>query len=278
MRKLRAVSLPAPILSVDQKRFWNENGFLVLPGFFSNDETKNLRDFIETCWNERHSDDNPIVIDSKLDHVPIRKRLKDAEDSEKNSVYKLNDAFLISGIVRNAALDQRLTDVLEELCGGSVCICNSLIFERGSQQDLHVDTYYMPAPQGSRLIVTSICLENVAPEAGPVAYVPKSHLIPPFRNSSGTTHARDKQELDIANRYYQAQIAERGLPVEHFCGSEGDVLIWHEQLVHGGSEINDFSLTRKSLVTHYWRYEQLDGWDTLPHLSGHYLNREHQKV
>lgn len=265
-------------LNTEQVQFWNENGFLVLPSFFSNSEIYNLEEFVESCWRNRQRDGNPLVIDSNLEFSPIRKRFRDAEDSEKNSVYKLNDVFLISDVVRDMALNTNLTGILRELSGGSVCICNSLIFERGSQQDLHVDTYYMPAPPGSRLIVTSICLEDVSVDAGPVAYVPKSHLIQPFRNSDGTTHARNKEELDVANRYYQAQIAERGLSTEYFLGKKGDVLIWHEQLVHGGSEIKDFSQTRKSLVTHYWRHEQLNGWRTIPHLEGFYLDRDHQTV
>jgi ectoine hydroxylase-related dioxygenase (phytanoyl-CoA dioxygenase family) len=36
-----------------------------------------------------------------------------------------------------------------------------------------------------------------------------------------------------------------------FLGKKGDVFFWHGMMLHGGSEINDPSLTRKSFVIHY---------------------------
>ena len=33
---------------------------------------------------------------------------------------------------------------------------------------------------------------------------------------------------------------------------KGDVFIWHANLIHGGSPIKDHSLTRKSMVIHYY--------------------------
>ena len=44
---------------------------------------------------------------------------------------------------------------------------------------------------------------------------------------------------------------ERGLPLQTFLPKKGDALIWSADLAHGGSQIGDPSLTRRSLVTHY---------------------------
>lgn len=71
-------------------------------------------------------------------------------------------------------------------------ICNSLHFKRGSEQELHFDIYCMPPPPEGRLIVTSICLEDVHPNAGPIIYIPGSHKMTPFVGAQGNRTAPDK--------------------------------------------------------------------------------------
>src|SRR5207244_597547 len=102
-------------------------------------------------------------------------------------------------------------------------------FERGSQQDYHFDTYYMPGPCTDGLVVSSVCLEDVHPDAGPLTYFPGSHEIPPYRFSHGALHAV-VDEMEEATDYARAEIAERGLQAQEFHGHAGDVFIWHEQL------------------------------------------------
>ncbi len=79
-------------------------------------------------------------------------------------------------------------------------VCNSLNFIWGSQQPDHFDTWYMPPPPVPEcppegplkhamhrfrppppppfgLAVSSICLEDVHPDAGPLMYYPGSHAL-----------------------------------------------------------------------------------------------------
>jgi hypothetical protein len=45
--------------------------------------------------------------------------------------------------------------------------------------------------------------------------------------------------------------AERfGLSRQVFAAKQGDVLIWHSDLIHGGHKVSR-EITRKSIVTHY---------------------------
>ena len=39
---------------------------------------------------------------------------------------------------------------------------------------------------------------------------------------------------------------------EVFLPKKGDVIIWHANLIHGGAPVTDPSLTRKSMVVHYY--------------------------
>lgn len=86
------------------------------------------------------------------------------------------------------------------------------------------------------------------------------------------------KELELANWYYQAAIRDRKLPEEKFLGRAGDVIIWHEQLVHGGSPILNLNKTRKSLVFHYWRAAEMEPSTLLPYREGFYMNRPHPTV
>jgi phytanoyl-CoA hydroxylase len=85
-----------------------------------------------------------------------------------------------------------------------------------------------------------------------VAYYAGSHKIPPYRFSDGRLNEK-ADEMPQCRAYLEREIAERGLKVQEFRGQAGDVLLWHAQLLHGGTAIRDMSKTRRSLVVHYWR-------------------------
>jgi ectoine hydroxylase-related dioxygenase (phytanoyl-CoA dioxygenase family) len=59
--------------------------------------------------------------------------------------------------------------------------------------------------------------------------------------------------MDQYASYMQNEIAKRKLKVEQYLPKEGDCLIWHCQLFHAGAKIKNPQLTRRSLVTHYFR-------------------------
>ena len=261
---------------------WRLFGYVVLPAFFSEERVETINQLIERAWQERHRPDNPIVLDV-LDGPLRDKRMyfRDVPDDAKNYPYKLNDLYLIEQEVRDLVLDPKLAAILHDLMGGDPAVCNSLNFERGSQQQYHFDTYYMPGPCTDGLVVTSICLEDVHPDAGPLTYYPGSHEIPPYVFSNGGL-AAVPQEMNAATEYASEQLAARSLNEEEFHGHKGDVFIWHEQLYHGGRPIKDPTRTRKSLVTHYWRADRLEldpGWEKRSlDRRRHWLSRHHQPV
>jgi len=76
----------------------------------------------------------------------------------------------------------------------------------------------------------------------------------------------------------EMKLAQHPEVAEPFLGKAGDVLIWHEELVHGGSPIIDMTRTRMSLVTHYWGYSCIPVGSRLTHGDGWFLLREQQAV
>jgi ectoine hydroxylase-related dioxygenase (phytanoyl-CoA dioxygenase family) len=47
-------------------------------------------------------------------------------------------------------------------------------------------------------------------------------------------------------------VEESGIEPHYFHAKKGDVLIWHANLVHGGSQREDMVLTRRALVCHFF--------------------------
>jgi len=131
--------------------------------------------------------------------------------------------------------------------------CQSLGYVFGSQQDAHQDTIHLtPFPAGYMSGVW-IALEDVQADAGALMVYPGSHRLP-------RVYMRDvecqKVESDwkcfgetVVPRWAKL-IEERGIAPVPYLAKRGDVLIWHENLMHSGSIRKDKSLSRRSLVTH----------------------------
>jgi ectoine hydroxylase-related dioxygenase (phytanoyl-CoA dioxygenase family) len=203
-------------------------------------------------------------------------RFRHAPDEARDLPYKLNDVYLVSDSVRETILDPRLVNVVADLLDGTPLVCNSLTFERGSQQRFHFDTFYMPPLVPNKMLATWIALEDADDRAGPLRYYPGSHLIPPYHFSHGALHAL-AEEMPAFDEYITPELESRQLESTTFPARQGDVFIWHAQLYHGGAPIEDMSLTRKSLVTHYLRVEDMER-PYCEDIGGgrFYLKRDHQ--
>jgi len=245
----------ASSLSLAQKAEWEKRGFLVLEKFYSDEEVDRINNFIDELWATRKDNpDSPLALDCFLNtENSQRLMLTHAPDEARDTLYKLYDLYLEYEHIRQFVCSPRMHDILWALLGEEPIICNTINFERGSGQELHFDTWYMAPPKEAQLIATWAALEDISPEAGALRYVPGSHKIKPYIfNKSGCTVA-SYEELPQAVDYVNEEIERLGLQEETFIANKGDVLIWHAQLLHGGSPVKDPSLTRRSLVTHFWR-------------------------
>ncbi len=265
-------------LTAEQRRHWDENGFLVLPGWFQTGEVDALLAEVDGLWNGSAGPANPLVVDPlEGPYAGKRSLMRELPRDTQHFSHKLNDLYLESARCRSLILEPKLVNVLRGLLQDEPVVINSLNFEKGSRQSYHFDTYYMPPPVDGQMAVTSICLEDVNPAAGPLMYYPGSHKIAPFRFEHGGIHKGDA-DLEPAQSYIQEEIDRRALTSETFCGKKGDVFIWHAQLYHGGSMIEDQSLTRRSVVTHYWGQKGMSGKIRRTSTGGHFLDRHHQPV
>lgn len=242
-------------LNEQHRKQWLDDGYVLLEGFYSNQQIDQINGLVDQLWKKRKSLGPEYVIDVFIGKDnEQRVYFSDAPKEARYAPYKLNDLFLTREEIRNMIAGEKLAPILRELLQGFPMVCNTLTFEFGSQQPFHFDTFYMPSPTQDKMIASWIALEDATDQNGPLAYYPGSHKIPPYLFSNGRTLAIP-EEMDDFRSYMDEQIAKFELEPQTLLAKKGDVLIWHSQLYHGGSEILDKSKTRKSLVTHYFTTE-----------------------
>ncbi|MBU2099132.1 MAG: phytanoyl-CoA dioxygenase family protein [Gammaproteobacteria bacterium] len=258
---------------------WHKSGFVILRKFFDERRVNRVNALVDYLWDSRMTSPLPVTIDINLGNAAAsRKLLSSVTTDVRQSSYKLNDLYLDYDEIRQIVLDNELAKIVTQLIGGKALVFNTLNFEYGSEQDDHVDTFYMPPKRANRMLATWTALEKIAPDSGPLRYYPGSHLIPPYLFSHGKTNVIGA-ELPAFYLYMEQELKKRKIDPVLFTAEPGDVFIWHAQLYHGGSAILDPQQTRRSLVTHYFRtdeYRHLFWRLKKVNEHGYYYKRPHQ--
>jgi hypothetical protein len=207
-------------------------GYCVLEGFFSQDETDQLNREMDRLIASGKSGFN--YTGRKLFNI-----------HEQSALAK--ERFL---------KNPELVSFMEFLLGSELIPFQTLGFIQGSEQRAHSDSIHMTTAPMGYLIAAWIALEDCTDENGALFYYPGSHRMPYVMTSdypSGNTFFTIGAE---SNKRYEEAIAARleGQPFEKrdFLAKRGDVLIWHANLLHGGNPIRREGATRRSLVCHYY--------------------------
>lgn len=147
--------------------------------------------------------------------------------------------------------------------------CQTLLYIFGSQQDLHQDTIHLtPFPAGYMCGVW-VALEDVQPDSGELEIVPGSHRLPRvYMAETGCDKkgfaAGEKREFEEKVVPVWDRLAkEHDLERVPYRPKRGTVLVWHENLMHGGSIRRDPTLSRRSLVTHNFAEGAIAYYDSL---------------
>jgi hypothetical protein len=165
--------------------------------------------------------------------------------------------------------EPRMGHLISVLLGAQARPFQTIIGHKSSQQLEHSDSIHMSTYPAGYLAANWIAYEDVDPDSGPLVYYPGSHKLPylmaeelgiPAETNYAAYHARYEPRV-------QALIAEHGLEPHYFLPKRGDVLIWHANLLHGGSKVRNVELTRKALVCHFFAegcvcYHDLTGTPT----------------
>ena len=246
---------PGALSAGDRAHYFDE-GYLVLRKFATDDEVAAVNRAVDRVWDDK-SIYNPITISAYAGTPEYTETyLRNVDDRARRMNHKLNHLYLYDHAVLDLLVSDKVVEVVSDLIGGTPLLFNGLNLETGSEQRFHFDTFYMPPLSENRMAVLWFALEDIEQGSGELQYYPRSHTIPPYRFSHGEIWALN-DEMPAFDEYIDKQLADRGLTPQRFRGAMGDVFIWHAQLYHGGSAIEVPGSTRRSMVAHYWRVEDV---------------------
>jgi hypothetical protein len=129
----------------------------------------------------------------------------------------------------------------------------SINFEYGSAQEAHQDTAVFHVFPPNFIVGAWIACEDISPGCGPLMFYPKSHRQPLFNKFDNYPQTNLRTAGAEVSREYHEHVERLTGQYERqlFLAKKGDVFLWHGMTLHGGSEIENPQLTRKSFVIHY---------------------------
>jgi hypothetical protein len=144
--------------------------------------------------------------------------------------------------------------------------CQTLVYVFGSEQDLHQDTIHLTSFPPGYMCGVWIALQDIEENSGELNVVPKSHRLGRvYRKSVGCAPVKDGNWNAFAasvGARWSEMYRDSGLPVETYRPKAGSVLVWLDNLLHGGSKRVDKSLTRRSVVSHYFASGSIAYYDS----------------
>jgi ectoine hydroxylase len=214
----------------EQLLSWSENGFMIIPNYFSESQVG--------------------IINGEIDTLIRRKKLRRTSDN------KLMFANRNSSLIRKNINAKRITDILDFILDKKVVPFQTINFLHGSGQRAHSDSIHMTTYPLGYLIAVWVALEDITMNNGPLFYYPGSHRLPyllnPGFNEGESLFRLGKMEYTNYEDVLEESIQKHGFEKKIFLANKGDLFIWHANLVHGGLPVADPHSTRKSMVVHYY--------------------------
>jgi len=164
---------------------------------------------------------------------------------------RIQDAWKFTREAHTLATNANVLSALEQLYGRRPLPFQTLNFPVGTQQRTHSDTIHFNSQPAGFMAGVWVALEDIDDNNGPLEYYPGSHLLPEV----------SMQDAGLEAGYhnyggYEDFIAEHvkatGIAPAYGLMPKGHALIWHANLLHGGSQQKDPRRTRHSQVTHYF--------------------------
>ena len=251
---------PAYDLSAKLKS-WQQNGFVIFEKVVSDADIEGYLEDIAV-----------LMRDFEQYRIGIEVRGKQLISSDLEGFpadltgVKLNHMHCFSRHAARLSLTPHVTDFLAHVFRNPASVCQSLTFWRGSEQLIHIDYPYVRQQSPlSYLAASWIPLEDVHPDSGPLGYYPGAHKVDRsgfFDWGDGAIVQLEQAQRSPAefSRYLRERMSGLGIECQVFCPKRGDVLLWHGNLPHEGTAVNNPALTRKSYVTHYTAERALPDW------------------
>lgn len=220
-------------------------------GEITADEADRLRDFVR---------DGYLVVEDLIDSDLIDQVNDEIDDAilngyqgyEKGSSQRIEHLHQHYPGIRKLWLDKRHLRFADLIFNGRARPCQTLVFVCGSQQAVHSDVIHLtPFPAGYMCGIW-IALQDVVPDSGELLVYPGTHRRKRvYLGDTSVPKVTGGDWSEFGNKIVPLYgEAVRGLEPVIYRPRKGTVLIWHENLLHGGSVRRNQELERRSMVIH----------------------------
>jgi len=236
------VTASAPFTD-DERRHYDEHGYVLRRGFF---EPHELKPFVERFL---------AIVSGELPPAPGMLVMRDVmvakgavtPSSREGAIAKIQDfqgdPVLFEGYVKHP----RLLDAVEPFTGPDVKSIHTMLINKPPDVDgrhpLHQDLLYFPFRPADAIVAAWTALEPCTRENGCLVVLPGSHL--------GELMPHENPDWDYVNHLY---VGVRGVgeetPRVHLEMAPGDTVFFHPILVHGSGR-NRSRGFRRAISAHY---------------------------
>ncbi len=232
-------------LSENQEKSWNENGYILIPHFFSEEKCEEINQTVVNIVRsmvKRSEEFNHAYIDQG--HIGIREmkpleKIRNIED-EMSKVFKLHQKGIFNEFIRS----DDLLNMIEDILGENIdCFLSQFIFKNPGAwgQPWHQDSSYFPfdrAPQVGAWLATSPSTK----ENGCLVVLPGSH------KEAIHEHLPDDRP---GSNYGYTEIKDHDFKEEMpLLLNIGDLLLFHSFLMHKSYD-NKSNNRRTAMVYHF---------------------------
>jgi len=164
---------------------------------------------------------------------------------------RIQDAWKQSGFVKELALLPAVLETLEALFLRQPLPFQTLNYPIGTEQPLHADTIHFNSFPNNFMCGVWVALEQVDALNGPVECCSGSHLLPEY-NMLDVGAGTGYENYAAYEAFIADIVRDKNSVPQPLLMQKGQALIWHGNLIHGGSKQLDKSRTRHSQLTHYY--------------------------
>ncbi|XP_048740553.2 phytanoyl-CoA dioxygenase, peroxisomal-like [Ostrea edulis] len=239
-------TLDNPILSHEQRQFYEDNGYLVIRNLVSKEKLDVYRDqFEKICKKEVEASLGMTVMKdvaiARSEFVPGQQAITKIQHFERDEV--LFGYCALPEIVRYV---QAFTG-----SGKTVKAMHTMLInkppdpgKKSSRHPLHQDLHYFPFRPADRIVCSWTAMEKVNRENGCLVVLPGSH------KGELLQHEYPEWEGGVNKLYHGIRDFDPNAPRVHLPMETGDTVFFHPLLIHG-SGMNKTKGFRKSISCHY---------------------------
>nr|XP_044990926.1 phytanoyl-CoA dioxygenase, peroxisomal [Jaculus jaculus] len=231
------------VLSLEQRQFYEENGFLVIKNLVSDEDIERFRaEFEKICQKEVSP--TGLVIMRDVSTVQSQCTLSE------QVVSKIQDFQEDEELFRYCTLPQILKYV-ECFTGPNIMSIHTMLInkppdsgKKTSRHPLHQDLHYFPFRPSNHIVCSWTAMEHIDRNNGCLVVLPGTH------KGSLKPHDYPQWEGGVNKMYHGIQDYQPDSARVHLVMEKGDTVFFHPLLIHGSGQ-NRTKGFRKAISCHY---------------------------